>query len=301
MGYLFLVLALASGLTKGFCGKKTSGGIVCRSDSMVINVLRMVLCIVIGFLLMLFQRSLSDIVPDRFLLLVSLLSGVATAAFVVSWLLSVRQNAYMLLEVFMLISTIVPIVLCRIFFEEEIKPLQILGIAVLALSVLIMCTYNVSIKGKISFSSILLMLFCSLTSGMADFSQKLYVKEQPSASIAAFNFYTYIVAALALLVACYFFRREDRQKGEEPRRPMAIIKPLRFYVLVMAVCLFANSFFKTKAALYLDAVYLYPLLQGSGVVLSLLMSAIFFKEKINAKCIVGLSLAFVALMMINFL
>jgi multidrug transporter EmrE-like cation transporter len=69
----------------------------------------------------------------------------------------------------------------------------------------------------------------------------------------------------------------------------------------MAVCLFANSYFKTVAAQHLDAIKLYPLNQGGAVILSLLMSSILFKEKINAKCILGIALSFVALLMINLL
>ena len=42
-------------------------------------------------------------------------------------------------------------------------------------------------------------------------------------------------------------------------------------------------------------------LAGILVVLSLLMSSILFKEKINAKCIIGICLSFVALLMINLL
>ena len=66
-------------------------------------------------------------------------------------------------------------------------------------------------------------------------------------------------------------------------------------------CLFANSFFKTLAAEHLDAVQLYPLNNGGAVILSLLMAAIFFKERINARCIIGICLSFGALLMINFL
>jgi multidrug transporter EmrE-like cation transporter len=46
-------------------------------------------------------------------------------------------------------------------------------------------------------------------------------------------------------------------------------------------------------------VQLYPLSQGCSVVLGLVMAAVCFKERINAKCIVGMSLAFAALLLIN--
>ena len=55
MGYLFLVLALASGLTKGFCGKKVSGFVKESRDAMLANFLRMTICIAIGFFVVVFS------------------------------------------------------------------------------------------------------------------------------------------------------------------------------------------------------------------------------------------------------
>lgn len=301
MGYLFLSIALAAGITKGYCGKRTSSYIVTNSDSMIMNLLRMVVCIFIGFFLILAQNELSLLSLNGFGVFVTAMSGIASAAFVVSWLLSVRTGAYMMVEVFLLLGVIVPIALCRIFFAEEIGLWQIVGICILLVAVYIMTTYNSSVKGKLSIGSFLLLMLCGLSNGVADFSQKLFVKTSPEGSIAAFNFYTYVFAAAALLVAYAVFRQVDKNNGKEIRKPMAVIKPIWYFVLIMAACLFANSFFKTQAALYLDAARLYPLNQGCAVVLSLLMSAIVFKEKINVRCIVGICLSFVALLMINLL
>ena len=299
MGYLFLAAALAAGITKGYCGKRTSFAILTRSDSMLINVLRMGACVVIGLLLILVQGDASSLKADAFLIFAGALSGVATAAFVVSWLLSVRSGAYMMVEVFLLIGTIVPILLCRVFFEEERGALQIFGMLILLAAVFIMCTYNTSIKGKMSAGSFLLLLLCGLSNGIADFSQKLFVKMRPLGSVAVFNLYTYVFAAAALSVAYLIFCRVDSRGENKHRKPIEIIKPIWYYVLIMAICLFAHSFFKTLAAQRLDAILLYPLNQGCAVVLSLLMSAIVFKEKINAKCIVGIGISFIALLMIN--
>ena len=301
MGYLFLAIALASGVTKGYCGKKTSYAIRSSSDSMIMNVLRMLLCIVIGFLLMLIQNDIASLKIDASVAWITAISGIASAAFVVSWLLSVKSGAYMMVEVFLLVGVVVPIALCRIFFDEKIGVLQILGITLLLAAVYIMCTYNSSLKGKMTFGSFALLFLCGLSNGVADFSQKLFVKMRPDGSVAAFNFYTYVFAAAALTLAYLIFRRSDAKGEIKPGSPLEVIRPIWAYVLVMAICLFANSFFKTQAALYLDAVKLYPLNQGCAVMLSLLMSAIIFRERINFRCILGICLSFIALLMINLL
>lgn len=299
MGYLFLALALAAGITKGYCGKKTSFAIKSNSDSMIINVLRMLACILIGFALLVIQNNVAALKIDWLMLVIAAVSGIASAAFVVSWLLSVKSGAYMMVEIFLLLGVAVPIVLCKIFFGAEIDVWQIIGLAVLLVSVFIMCTYNVSLKGKLRVGSILLLILCGLANGLADFSQKWFVQVYPKGSAAAFNFYTYVFAAATLLIAYFVFRAADKKGPVKPRSPIAVVKPIAIYVLIMAVCLFANSYFKTLAASYLEPIVMYPLNQGGAVVLSLLMSALLFKEKINWKCIVGIILAFVALLMIN--
>ena len=172
----------------------------------------------------------------------------------------------------------------------------------LLVAVYFMCTYNTSIKGKMSLKAFLLLILCGFSNGVADFSQKLFTNVSPAgASNASFNFYTYIFAAITLLITYFIIRQTDKKSGNSPRNPLEVVKPIWYYVLIMAACLFANSFFKTEASRYLDAVRLYPLNQGCAVVLSLLMSVFIFKEKINAKCIIGICLSFAALLMINLL
>jgi drug/metabolite transporter (DMT)-like permease len=301
MGYFFLSLVLITGAAKGFCGKKTGSSIVTNSDSMLINVFRMTLCTVIGFFIMLAGQDLRSLGADSTVLLVAAMSGFTSAVFVVSWLLSVKSGAYMMVEVFLLIGVTVPLVLCRVFFAEEIGPWQLVGIGILLVAVFIMCTYNTSVKGRMSLGSLLLLLLCGLSNGVSDFSQKLFVKLRPDGSAAAFNFYTYVFAAVVLLVAYFIFRERDKKGEIKPRHPLEVIRPIWYYVIIMAACLFANSFFKTLAAEHLDAVQLYPLNNGGAVILSLLMAAIFFKERINVRCIIGICLSFGALLMINFL
>ena len=150
-----------------------------------------------------------------------------------------------------------------------------------------------------SIGALLLLVLVGVSNGLADFSQKMFVKTSEGGSIAAFNMYTYVFASIVLLVTYFIFRSIDKKADREVRAPLIIIKPIWIYVLIMAICLFANSFFKTKAALTIDAAKLYPLSQGGSVILALLMSSILLKEKVNAKCIVGICLAFVALLLIN--
>ena len=201
----------------------------------------------------------------------------------------------MLLDVFMTLGMLIPILLSMALFGETVKAYQWVGLCVLFVAVLIMCSYNTSLKGKMTPMGFLFLLLCGISNGLADFSQKLSTKQIPDVPVSVFNFYTYVFAALALAI---FFLLLPRKK--DPLHTEDFGKVFG-YMSIMAVCLFATSYFKTLAAQKLDAALLYPLNQGMTLVLSLLMSRIFFKEKITAKCIIGIVTAFIGLLIINVL
>lgn len=296
MGYLFLGLSLISGLTKGFCGKKTSGFVTEYKDALFTNVMRMVLCIVIGFMLIALQGNINLLSVDVTTILITLLSGVTTSVFVVSWLLIVRKGAYMMLDVFLTMGVIVPLVLSNIFFSETIRINQWAGLAVLLVAVIIMCSYNNSIKEKITPGSLCLLILCGVSNGLTDFSQKMFMRVT-GGDAAVFNFYTYVFSA-AVLVVLYLF---ERSKGDVCHSTKSLVKSVGGYIIIMAVCLFANSYFKTIASSYLSAVVLYPLNSGCGLILSSFMSAIFFKERLTSRAVLGIILAFAGLLIINLL
>lgn len=298
MGYLFLALALLAGSTKGYCGKKTSGFVREYKDAMFTNFVRMVLCILISFLLLALSGRLSLLAVDLNVVLITLLSGVTTSVFVVAWLLAVRRGAYMMLDVFLMLGVIVPLLLSEFLFDEKIRLNQWAGLLVLLVAVVIMCSYNNQIKEKMSLKSLGLLVLCGIANGLTDFSQKLYVKTVADSSAAVFNFYTYIFSALVLL-AFYLGAKVTDKTGSSSETD--VLRRVGGYVAVMSVCLFLNSYFKTMAAGILPSAILYPLSQGASLILSSFMSMLFFKEKLTAKCITGIALSFAGLLIINLL
>lgn len=295
MGYVYLLLSLIAGAAKGFCGKKTSGYVNEYKDAMLANSIRMIFCILIGFLMILFGEGVGKLSVDLPILLITLLSGAANSAFVVLWLVSVKRGAYMMLDVFCMMGILIPLIGCAVLFNETIALNHIIGILILTAAVYIMCSYNNSIKSKMTLPSFVLLVFCGITNGLSDFSQKLFVNISHNVPIAVFNFYTYLFSAI-ILVICYFIFAKKSHSSKKTE-----IKPIFMYILIMSVCLFAYSYFKTLAAGHLPSAQLYPLAQGGALILSSVMSAVFFRERLNKKCVFGISLSFIALIIINVL
>ena len=301
MGYLFIVLALLCGVAKGYCGKKTSGVITAFSGAMLFNAVRMLICIPIGLLFVWFYTgTLSVLRPDGLTLLISAVSGIATSVFVVSWIAAVRTGAYMMVDVFLTLGVAVPVVLCRLFFEEAVRWNQILGILLLAAASYIMCTYNKSIgKAALTPGALLLLTICGAANGLTSFAQKWF-RYESTADVTVFNFYTYVFSAAVLLLCWAAVHGKSPAQSDGGGRK-TILRKLGFYVVIMSLCIFLHSFFSTMAAGHLSSAQLYPLMQGGALVLSMLMSAVCFGEKITLRCIAGICVTFAALLCINLL
>lgn len=293
MGYLFLSIALFSGMLKGYCGKRLGGYADNIKSAVLLNLIRMLLCVVFGLGLLLINGEITYCEPTPGLLFVCALSGISTAFFVVVWLLAVRKSAYMMLDVFLMVGTVIPMVMGCVFFAEPVRGRQWLGFWALVLAAFIMCSYHNSVKTKLTPASFVLLIACGAANGIADFSQKLYVKSFPELPVSVFNFYTYVFAAITLAFVQILFRREETAFNH---RSVCVSV---LYVIAMAAALAANSYFKTMAACYLDSAQLYPLNQGAGLVFSSLMATFLFKEKFTKKACAGIVLAFVALMIMN--
>ncbi len=297
MGYLFLLYSLLSGAIKGFCGKKTSGYMTVYKDAIFANILRMFFCIIIGFIMVIAESGFSAFKIDGLTCIIAAVAGIATAIFVVSWLISVKKGAFMMVDVFLMLGVIVPLIGSNILFNEGVKPSQWAGLLLLFVAVFIMCSYNNSIKEKIKFSSFILLEVCGVSNGISDLSQKVFVEySNGEISVSVFNFYTYLFATIMLFILHIASANKYKNIKTDSK-----IKSILLYIFVMSICLFATSYFKTKAASVLPATQIYPLCQGGGLVLSSLMATIFFKEKLTAKGILGIILSFLALIIINVL
>ncbi len=294
MGYLCLLVALVTATIKGYCGKKTSSITKNLNDAILANTIRILICTMTGFFLCAIGEGFKSLVPSFEMLMISALSGISMAVFLVSWLVSIKRSAYMMVDIFIMLSILIPLIGSNIFFDESIKPIQWLGVLILFGAVVVMCSYNNSIKAKITPTALFLLSACSIANGVSDFSQKLFIHRIPDGSVAAFNFYTYLFTSVILVFALISRRKH----------PITIEKNnFKFltYITIMAVCLFANSYFRTLAARYLSSIILYPLNHGCTLILSTVMAAVCFKEKLRLKAVIGILLSFVSMVIINLL
>ena len=293
MGYLFLAISILTAGFKGYYAKRTSQKIKDTADALSVTFLRMVFCAAIGFVLLLVTEGPRALAVPAETLWIPLLYGVSITVNLTSWILAIRSSAFLLLDGFGALGLLVPLLLSAALLREAIRPFQWLGLLILFAAVLILCSYNRKIKGALTGSGLALLILNGASGGLAQFSQKLVSVEAPEVSTAAFQFYAFLFSALGVGLICLFL---PRKKGAR-----LFNGKLVGYVFILAACLFIHAYFLTAAAARLPSVVVFPVVQGSFILLSTFNSAVFFKERVTVRSAVGSVLVFLALVIINFL
>ena len=296
MGYLYLFIALLAGLAKGFCGKTVSRDMQNFKECIFINLMRMMFCAAVGFLLASFNSGFSAFLIKAEELWVYLLAAVSMTAFCVCWMYAYQNEAYMFLSIFTMLGTIVTCLLDYVLYSTPIRSAQWIGMFVLLSAVLVMSFYNKGIKGKLTGKGLFLLTLGSIGSAVADFSQKIYAREIGE-SAQVFNFYMYAFGFLMLLVVYFMCLKKP---GVAKMQKVLYGRKYMWIYFTMAFSLYLNSVTKTIAAQFLTSAQIYPVLQGANLIASALMAHVLFKEKINAKALLGMGIAFAGLMVMHF-
>ena len=301
--YFLLCVATVCGTAKGICSKKISLDVSDFKGSCLINTIRMLICACIGFLLVLFSNQTQFLCVDPLTLLVILVSGIANAMFVTTWLITVKNGAVMLINVFNTLSCIIPIIFAKIFFNENIFLSQILSFLVLVLGTIVMADYSQKSIKKINLKGWILLIITASFQGLIYLAQKWlgYLTNNSIISpfpSAIFNFYSYIVSCLFLSILFITITIKDKLPF---RKSFAIYnhKKTILVILLLSLFLFFNSFLNTLVSAKLNAIITYPIAQGLNLLLWFFASWFMFKEKPNKKSVLGVILVFIGLVAMN--
>ncbi|MBQ9099485.1 MAG: hypothetical protein IJY50_08690 [Clostridia bacterium] len=304
MAYLFVLIALLCLTIKGYCGKKTSTYIANAGDPLLFNLLRMLLCILIGLAVVFLESAAPYLRVEGGMLLICLLSGVANAAFLVGWLLAIQKNPLVTVDVTLTVGSILPAILCAILFNEAILPLKMVGFGLILLATAVLSGYGKQGGKRYGFGGFCLALLAALGDGLSSFCQQLYKHYYTEVGAKAgdvlypksvYHFYTYVFAAAALLL-CFallavlqYRKQENVSKKAFTCQLFSSCKKPMPHIVVMAICMFAANYFQTVATndYLLSSQILYPVIKGGCLITVNLTAMLFFGERPTRRSIAG--------------
>ena len=124
MGYCFVLISLLAGTTKGFLGKLLSKQVLNYNSSVFVNLIRMVICIFIGFGILLTEPITK---VDIYGIVFGVFAGISISVFTITWLLAIKYGAFMLVSIAQMFGVIVTLLLSFVVLDEKRSPNKISG------------------------------------------------------------------------------------------------------------------------------------------------------------------------------
>ena len=293
MGYLFMVLSALLDGVKGCLSKPVSRHASTPGDSLLVNLCRTVLCTLFGLVFCLVTLGRMP-AGQGGTLAITVLSGVSTALFMVSWLMAIRTGAFMTVTVLGTASCVLPILLSALCFGEALLLRHLIGAALLIVAAWLLCTYQTKTKGRFSVKQTVWVVCLFLSNGLASFAQKIFVHTVPGGVTADYNFFTYLFAAAAMLLFLPIARREGF--GQPPRE---LLRKTGLLIVCLSLSLYFVDYFRTLAAVTVPAGILYPTSSGLVLLINQGYSIVFLKERPGPRGWIGLLLSIAAMICIN--
>ena len=223
----------------------------------------------------------------------SILCGISMAICMVTNLIALKDGAVVLVQVFSMAGILIPCILGTFLFAESVSILQFAGVAILLLSTCLLMQYSSGLYGKTTAKGILLLILVLVSNGTTMLAQKMFAFYIPDGNVSMFSFLSFGIPALALLPFQVLTAKKEKRKVQMLPGKVLLIGG------ILAVTLLFVSQLSTVVSATLPSVLVFPVVNGGGLILSSIIAAVFYREKLTLRSIAGLALGLAALMIIN--
>ena len=219
---------------------------------------------------------------------ISAATGLALTVSLVCSLLALHGSSIVLGALFSMAGLLVPTVAGIFIFGQKVSLLQWGGIVFLFVSAYFLWSASQKTNGRLTFKTLLLLLGSMLANGCTMLFQTLYKAFVPDGSVTLYSFLQFAVPSVAMLAVF------GAKSGLNKKYSVSFSRKLIFFTAVAAISLFGISQISTIASEIIPIAVLFPVSDGGGMVISALVAAAVYKEKLSVKSGIGIIIGITA-------
>lgn len=238
--------------------------------------------------------------------LISLCSGVMLSVSGYCGIMCLKTGTVSVSSIFSTAGILIPII-AGVFFGIPVSAVQCVGLALFFVSAFLLIRDSRNTTGKFTAGAFFLLVGCLFAEGLTMLSQQAFTKYVPDGSVSAFSFITFCIAALSNLIMFAFFRNKKipvpgEEKPDPPAAPAQSVKFSRRLIIsgfALAVAVFVINQFATMSTALVPPVILFTFINGGGAVISTVVAAIMYKEKLTPQKIAGVAVGIASLVIVK--
>ncbi len=290
--YIFLIIILLLRVPQNFSSKKTSGLVTNSQSYFLYGTYSYTLAGLIAFVMLLFDGMSGFSLPA---VGISALGAVSLAVSLFCSIEALKSGVMVLAAMAGSAGLLLPCIAGIFMFNEPMKPMQFIGIALLIFSGWLLIGYSKEQTGSFTPRTLLLLIGSMLSNGSVMLAQKMFSKYLPNTSVSIFSFLTFGLIGIGMFIGLVpsLLSQSGRAKIA------AVPKPVFLYGTISSIILLAINQLATLAGLNVPSAIMFPINDGGATIITAITAAIFFKEKLTVRSVCGLILGIGSLIVIN--
>ena len=290
--YIFLIIILLLRVPQNFSSKKTSGLVTNSQSYFLYGTYSYILAGLIAFVMLLFDGMSGFSLPA---VGISALGAVSLAVSLFCSIEALKSGVMVLAAMAGSAGLLLPCIAGIFMFNEPMKPMQFIGIALLIFSGWLLIGYSKEQRGSFTPRTLLLLIGSMLSNGSVMLAQKMFSKYLPDTSVSIFSFLTFGLIGIGMFIGLVpsLLSQSGRAKIA------AVPKPVFLYGTISSIILLAINQLATLAGRNVPSAIMFPINDGGATIITAITAAIFFKEKLTVRSVCGLILGIGSLIVIN--
>lgn len=290
--YIFLIIILLLRVPQNFSSKKTSGLVTNSQSYFLYGTYSYTLAGLIAFVMLLFDGMSGFSLPA---VGISALGAVSLAVSLFCSIEALKSGVMVLAAMASSAGILLPCIAGIFMFNEPMKPMQFIGIALLIFSGWLLIGYSKEQTGSFTPRTLLLLIGSMLSNGSVMLAQKMFSKYLPDTSVSIFSFLTFGLIGIGMFIGLVpsLLSQSGRAKIA------AVPKPVFLYGTISSIILLAINQLATLAGRNVPSAIMFPINDGGATIITAITAAIFFKEKLTVRSVCGLILGIGSLIVIN--
>lgn len=210
---------------------------------------------------------------------------------------AMKSGTVSLSSMFGTAGMIIPLIAGVFLFDQPIHIIQWAGVGLFFVAAWMLIGSSKKIYTNFSFKTLLLLIGSLISNGCTMLAQQMFTAYVPDGDVSVFSFLSFGIIAILGSITFLFMKNQKSKDTEETTDSSK--KTLFICGVALAIAVFVINQLATLSTTLVSPVILFTFINGGGTIISTVVAAILYKEKLSRRTVAGVVLGILSLVVIK--
>lgn len=293
MASLYIVVILLCRVVQAFFNKRSSNVIQNHTVLMGFSAFQSAVSALLGIgLIVMTDGGFSLDWPTA---MIAAFSGVSLFFSITCGIYAMKSGTVSLSSMFGTAGMIIPIAAGAFLFDKPVAPMQLVGVFIFFVSAYLLIGASKTIYTNFSYKTLFWLIGSLVANGCTMLTQQMFTVYVPYGNVSVFSFLSF--AIIAVLSGIFYGVSASRHTAKQEDTQLS--RTLIVCGVALAAAVFVINQLATICTKLVSPVILFTFINGGGTIISALVAAVIYQEKLSKKTIIGIVLGIASLIIIK--